>query len=166
MSLTSYQAAPPCNKGRCISVHGFATVNGFLFTRLVDFEGPLGRAWRSEVGVPLYAPRQRPGGALLRFQVGPLLPGGRRGRIALARRGSAASFAQPQVPNPVFSAANFRRVCRHAAVWLGAGCALLARGERESPPWRAKDVVQYSFENHGLELGLPGTVVTTAIQTR
>src|SRR5688572_20166141 len=76
MSLTSYQAAPPCNKGRCISVHGFATVNGFLFTRLVDFEGPLGRAWRSEVGVPLYAPRQRPGGALLRFQVGPLLPGG------------------------------------------------------------------------------------------
>ncbi len=31
MSLTSYQAAPLCNKGRGISAHASATVNGFLF---------------------------------------------------------------------------------------------------------------------------------------
>lgn len=33
-------------------------------------------------------------------------------------------------------------------------------------PWHAKDVVQYSFDSHGLEIGLPGTVITSATQTR
>lgn len=55
---------------------------------------------------------------------------------------------------------------RCAAIWLGLLCALLGRGDEGAPPWHAKDVVQYSFESHGLELGLPGTVVTAAIQTR
>lgn len=34
------------------------------------------------------------------------------------------------------------------------------------PPWHAKDTVQYSFENHRLDLGLPGTVITAAVQAR
>jgi hypothetical protein len=33
MSLTSYQAAPPCNKGRAISGYVARPVNGFFFTR-------------------------------------------------------------------------------------------------------------------------------------
>jgi ligand-binding sensor domain-containing protein/signal transduction histidine kinase len=40
------------------------------------------------------------------------------------------------------------------------------RGDERAPPWHAKDMVQYSFESHGLDLGLPGTVVTAAIQTQ
>src|SRR6478735_2537616 len=143
MSLTSYQAAPPCNKGRCISVHASAAVNGFFSVSKRPLFGP-GRPASSSFAPGLSS----------------------KGKFALARPGSASSFARLQVLYPVFFAANFRRICRSAAVWLGLGCALLGRGEPPTPPWRAKDVVQYSFENHGLELGLPGTVVTTAIQTR
>jgi ligand-binding sensor domain-containing protein/signal transduction histidine kinase len=88
------------------------------------------------------------------------------GQFSLARRASTCSFASLQTPYPVSSAANpwFLRQC--CAVWLGLACAALSRGDEGASPWHAKDVVQYSFENHGLELGLPGTVVTTAIQTR
>jgi ligand-binding sensor domain-containing protein/signal transduction histidine kinase len=49
---------------------------------------------------------------------------------------------------------------------LAAWVALGALGAEPASGWRGKEAVQYSFDSYGPELGLPGTVVTTAIQTR
>ena len=51
-----------------------------------------------------------------------------------------------------------------AAVLLTAWVALGALGAEPASGWRGKEAVQYSFDSYGPELGLPGTVVTTAIQ--
>lgn len=66
----------------------------------------------------------------------------------------------------MFSAANLRFLRRGSALLLGGLCVALGRGGEGASAWHAKNVVQYSFESHGLELGLPGTIVTAAIQTR
>ena len=45
---------------------------------------------------------------------------------------------------------------------LAAWVALGALGAEPASGWRGKEAVQYSFDSYGPELGLPGTVVTTA----
>lgn len=56
--------------------------------------------------------------------------------------------------------------CRLAlGLWLGGAVAGFGAGQAAAR-WHARDVVQYSFERYGSELGLPGTVVTAAVQTR
>jgi signal transduction histidine kinase/ligand-binding sensor domain-containing protein len=49
---------------------------------------------------------------------------------------------------------------------LGAACFVGVTAFAQPSPWHAQAGVQYSFASHGVELGLPGTVVTTAVQTR
>jgi signal transduction histidine kinase/ligand-binding sensor domain-containing protein len=53
-----------------------------------------------------------------------------------------------------------------SAALLGVLGVVGGWGAEGASPWQTKGVVQYSFESYGPELGLPGTVITAAIQTR
>ncbi len=71
----------------------------------------------------------------------------------------ATSPQPPLVKNPLW-----RSRCIVALLALAG--AFAGHAAHQGEVWNAKDAAHYSFDSYGVELGLPGTVVTSALQTR
>lgn len=88
-----------------------------------------------------------------------------RGKPEQSKAGRSRIFSAAYLSHPMSSATSPWLLCRGLAALAGFWAAVAA-AESTAPLWRARDAAQYSFDSYGPELGLPGTVVTSAIQTR
>lgn len=66
----------------------------------------------------------------------------------------------------MFPLSKSRFLWRWSLALVGAGGLGWGNEGAQAGAWHTRNVAHHSFDRYGLELGLPGTVVTTAVQTR